>query len=100
MLKNIKYRASLTCQVRTNIRVRNEISYQTLAKIFKKELPYDQNRHLRYFLGFFEECYPSIIKGFMAEQNVSRDEIINIFNKIPDRGEKRTFERALQNGEF
>ncbi len=100
MLKNIKYRASLACQVRTNIRFGHEISYQTLTKIFKNELPYNKEEHLRYFLGFFEECYPALIKKYMKEQSISRNEIIGIFKQLPNLGETYDFKRALENGEF
>jgi hypothetical protein len=100
VLKDIDYRASLACQVRTNIRFGHEISYQTLTKIFKNELPYNKEKHLRYFLGFFEECSPALIKKFMEEQSISRDEIIGIFQQLPDLGETYDFKKALKNGKF
>lgn len=52
------------------------------------------------FLDFFEECYPSLIKKFMAEQNISREEILAIFHKLPERGATLPFREALANGEF
>ena len=96
----IKNRASLACQVCMNIRFKNEMSYQTLAKILRHEIPYCEEQHQRYLLGFFEECYPSLMKKFMKEQSISRASIINLFNLLPDSGEKFNFERALKNGEF
>ena len=100
MQNTIKNRASLACQVRMNIRFKNEMSYRTLAKILRHEITYCEEQHQRYLLGFFEECYPSLMKKFMKEQSISRASIINLFNLLPDLGEKFNFERALKNGEF
>ncbi len=100
MLNTIKNKASLACQVRMNIRCKKDMSYQTLAKILRNELPYCKEDHQRYLLGFFEECYPSLMKKFMKEQSISRASIITLFNLLPNQGEKHNFERALKNGEF
>jgi hypothetical protein len=100
MLNNIENKASLACQVRMNIRCGTEMSYQTLTKILRNEIPYDEEVHQRYIFGFFDECYPSLMKKFMKEQSISRASIINLFNQLPDQGEKYNFERALKNGEF
>lgn len=48
--------ASQTCQVRSSIRTITELPYQTMAAIFKNEIPYNEKEHKLYFLGFFEEC--------------------------------------------
>lgn len=93
-------KASLACQVRTNIRWKEDISYQTLVKIFKKEIAYDAFFHKQYLLSFFEECYPSLIKKFMAEQAITRQEILDIFRLLPNFGETNRFREALNNGEF
>jgi hypothetical protein len=100
MLTTKKNQASLACQVRMNIRCGEEMSYQTLAQILRNKLPYSKDLHQRYVLGFFEECYPSLMKKFMKEQSLSRASIINLFNLLPNQGEKYKFERALKNGEF
>ena len=82
-----KYPASLACQVRSTIRIRDELPYEEMVKILKKEIPYNPELHQIYFLSFFEECYPSLIKKFMAEQNITREEILDMFNTLPDAGE-------------
>jgi hypothetical protein len=93
-------RASRACQGRMNIRHSEIMTYQTLTKIFKKEIPYDEPRHLGYLLGFFDECYPSLIKDFMREQNISKEQILDIFNLLPAQGETYDFREALHHGLF
>lgn len=62
---------SLACQVCTNIRCKKEMSYQTLASIWKKEVLFHENVHQKYILGFFEAFYPFSIKKFMKEQSIT-----------------------------
>ena len=95
----MSYKASLACQIRMSIRCKNEMSYQILTDIFKKKIPLKQE-YQRYLYGFFEECYPGLIKKYMTEQNVTRNEIIDIFNLLPEQGEKYKFREALSNGKF
>lgn len=97
MMKN---KASLACQVRTNLRFNEDISYQTLAQIFKREISYDLKNHQDYLLGFFEECYPSLVKKFMDEQSISRQQILDVFNVLPAFGETYRFREAVEHGEF
>ena len=92
--------ASEVCQVRANIRCEPALDYMTMAKIFKKEIPFNLEAHGRYFYGFFEECYPRLIKTFMQEQSITRSEIIDVFNILPERGEKHNFWRSLQDAKF
>ena len=93
--------ASETCQVRSSIRTITELPYQTMAAIFKNEIPYNEKEHKLYFLGFFEECWPELIKKFMAEQGISRQQIIDLFYKLPQTyGELYDFREALNNGKF
>lgn len=96
----MKNRASLACQVRTNIRFDEEISYKILTDIFKNKLPYDSKLHQIYLLAFFEGCYPSLIKKYMFEQQISRDEILIILNRLPNFGETYRIRKAVVNGEF
>ena len=97
----LENKASLACQVRTNTRFRDEISYKELADIFKNKVIYDENKYRKYLLAFFEMCYPSLIKKFMVEQNITRNEILNIFNKLPKTyGETFDFYEAVENGKF
>lgn len=96
----MEYKASLACQVRMNIRCKEKMDYQTLVKILKKEIPYDDEKQQRYILGFFEECYPSLIKKMMKEQSLTRDQIIDIFNMLPELGETFKFREAILRGEF
>lgn len=94
-------KASLACQVRANIRCVKEMKYPAMVAIFKNEVMYDEEKHEIYFLGFFEECYPKLIKKFMAEQDIKREQILFIFNKLPQvLGETYNFRKALENGEF
>lgn len=94
------YPASLACQVRSSIRFRDAMPYQMFAEIFKGNIAYNKDQHRERFLDFFEECYPSLIKEFMAEQNISREEILAIFRKLPEWGATLPFREALANGEF
>lgn len=93
-------RASRACQGLMNIRHGEVMSYQTLTKIFKKEIPYDRAKHLGYLLGFFDACYISLIHEFMQEQNISKEEIVDIFQLLPEQGETYQFRRALHHGTF
>lgn len=93
-------KASAACQVMANIRLKKEMPYTTMAAIFKDEIHYDEDRHSTYFLGFFEECYPALIKAFMDEQNITRQQILNIFLKLSKFGETKKFAQVVANGEF
>ena len=94
-------KASLACQVRANIRCVDEMKYPTMVAIFKELEQYDEKKHEVYFLGFFEECYPKLIKKFMAEQDIKREQILSVFYKLPQAlGETYNFRKALENGEF
>ena len=100
ILSKYVFPASLACQIRASIRCGTELSYTALAGIFKNEIAYDAKIHKRYLYGFFEECSPSLIKKFMEEQKISRNQIIHVFNMLPDQGEKYKFRKALANGKF
>ena len=91
--------AAQICQIRMSIRCPKELSYTILTDIFKKKIMMKKEYH-NYLYGFFEECYPSLIKRYMVEQDITRDEILSIFNLLPDSGEKWKFRKALANGEF
>ena len=94
-------RASQAVQVRTNIRFKDEISYITLKNVFKDVSLYNKEQHMKYFLAFFEECYPSLIKKFMAEQNITKDEILSVFYLLPpESGAVKMFREKMDSGEF
>ena len=94
-------RASQAVQVRTNIRFKDEISYITLKNVFKDVSLYNKEQHMKYFLAFFEECYPSLIKKFMAEQNITKDEILSVFYLLPpESGAVKMFKEKIDSGEF
>ena len=94
-------RASQAVQVRTNIRFKDEISYITLKNVFKDVSLYNKEQHMKYFLAFFEECYPSLIKKFMAEQNLTKDEILSVFYLLPpESGAVKMFREKIDSGEF
>ena len=98
----MKYKnpASLACQVRAAIRLEKELPYQTLAKIFKNEIKYTPKKYGKYILGFFEECDYKLIKNFMLEQDISREDILRIYNMLPEYGEISHFKEAVQDGKF
>lgn len=100
MKQKYPYPASLACQVRSSIRFKNALPYQTFVDIFKGNIKYNEYEHRKYFLAFFEECYPSLIKDFMAEQNITRKEILSVFCLLPQWGETASFREALVNGKF
>ena len=94
-------RASQAVQVRTNIRFKDEISYITLKNVFKDVSLYNKEQHMKYFLAFFEECYPSLIKKFMAEQNITKDEILSVFYLLPpESGAVKMFREKIDSGQF
>ena len=94
-------RASQAVQVRTNIRFKDEISYITLKNVFKDVSLYNKEQHMKYFLAFFEECYPSLIKKFMAEQNITKDEILSVFYLLPpESGAVKIFKEKIDSGQF
>jgi len=94
-------KASLAVQVRTNIRFEKEISYSELCSVFKDISLFNYEIHLNYFLSFFETCYPSLIKKFMVEQNISREQILAVFNILPvSSGAVLMFKEKIKNGEF
>lgn len=95
----VQYKASLACEVRANIRFMNTLRYSTFVDIFKGHIK-DLNPYKRYLYAFFEECYPSLIKKFMLEQGITREQILKVFNWLPELGEKEFFREAIQNGEF
>ena len=97
-LKNRK-RAALVCQVRSSIRCFPELSYQEIIAVFKGARPLTQDIYC-YFYGFFEECSPKLIKRFMEEENISRTQIVDIFDSLPELGEKYFFRKAIADGQF
>ncbi len=98
MLRNRK-RAALVCQVRASIRCFPELPYQEIIAVFKGTRPLTSDIYC-YFYGFFEECSPRLIKRFMEEENISRKQIVAIFDALPEIGEKYFFKKAMTEGEF
>ena len=98
--KKYIYPASLACQVRSAIRIKEELPYQIMAGIFKGEVEYVKEKHEQYFLAFFEMCRTNLIHKFMKEQDISRENILQIFYKLPQRGEIQDFQEELKNGTF
>lgn len=99
--RNELNKASQAVEVRTNLRFKKIITYQELTAILKQQAPYVKSKHLKYLVAFFEECYPSLIKKFMNEQNISREQIIDTFKRLPEvLGETEKFREALYAGQF
>lgn len=94
-MKNFAY----ICQIRANIRCIKEMPYEEIIKVFKGERPLT-NDIFCHFIGFFDTCSIRLIKEFMNERNISRDEILKIFYLLPDIGETYDFRQAVKNGEF
>lgn len=87
------------CAIRASIRTKENISVETLTGIFKKEIPYEQEKHQLYMRGFFEECSPSLILDFMEEKDITWQQILDIFYLIPPvYGETWNFRRFLAGG--
>ena len=84
----------------TNIRCREDMHYEEISKILKKEISFEDSRHTQYFLGFFENCRPALIKKFMAEQGISRQQVMDVFEHLSKFGEIYKFKQAVANGEF
>ncbi len=93
-------RASRACQGLMNIRHGEIMTYQTLARIFKKEIPYDKTKHLGYLLGFFDEFFIWLIIDFIRELYIYKEQFLYIFQLLTEQGETYDFRRALNHGEF
>lgn len=87
------------CQIRANIRCLNEMPYEEMIKVFKGERPLTRDIFC-YFIGFFDACSIRLIKAFMAERDISREQVLHVFNALPDIGETYDFREAVQNGDF
>lgn len=101
-MRNIQavHRASLAVQVRMSIRCPVEMDYEELVGILKQRITYNPKIHRRYVLGFYEECSPPLMKAFMKEQQIRREEIIELSRKFPTDGEVHDFRKAVSYGEF
>lgn len=97
---HVLYRASLAVQVRMSIRCPVEMNYEELVGILKQRIAYNPKIHRRYILGFYEECSPHLMKAFMKEQQITREEIIELSHKFPTDGEIHNFRKAVFYGEF
>lgn len=94
-MKNYAY----ICQIRSNIRCEPELPYEEIIKVFKGERVLT-DALLWYFIGFFDACSLRLIKDFMEERNISREQILNVFYSLPEVGETYDFREAIKNGEF
>ena len=86
--------------VRTNIRFVEEVSLEHLIALLKSMSPHKDMKDHFYILAFFEEVYPSLMKKFMAEFSISREEILQVYHQYEGHGEMRAFSEALKNGRF
>lgn len=73
------------CQIRANIRCKNEMPYSEMIKVFKGERPLNADIFC-YFIGFFDACSLRLIKAFMKERNITREQILKVFYALPDIG--------------
>ena len=92
-------KASRACQVRSAIRCIEEMPFEKMADIFKNKIPYNREHDI-YFLGFFEECSPTLIHDFMQEQDISRQQILNVYYRLAKFGETHSFGMAVADGKF
>lgn len=93
-------KTALAVQVRMNIRFKKEMSTEKLAALLKKEVPYHEAEERKYILAFFEEVYPSLMRKFMEEYAVSRDQILRMYEIYADEGCMARFKGALLHGKF
>lgn len=101
MAMSLSDKISLAVEVRTNLRFLQKISVNEIRDIFKNPALYDALKHTKYFLSFFENCYPSLIKKFMFVHGITREEILFVLNKLPDTaGETVMFKEKINAGEF
>ena len=91
---------SKACQIRSSIRCDKIIPLEILVGIFHGDPNYRLEDYNVYLLGFFEECSPQLIRKFINENSITRDEVLNIFYQLPECGEKFNFNEALKNGNF
>lgn len=89
-----------TRTVQTLINIRHDfMPVEDITAIFKGKEPYSE-KYETHLLEFFNEVPISIMKRYMAEQEITREQIIVIFNVLPNVGEKYDFAKALQDGKF
>lgn len=92
---------SLAIQSCANMRSDKEISYITLTKLFKNEIPYEPQKYQTYLVDLFEEAFPTLLKKFMVEHNISRNEVLSLFNQLPNYlGQTFKFRKAIEDGKF
>ena len=86
--------------VRTNIRFIDTVSIERLVGLLKGDISDTGIKDHFYILAFFEEVYPSLMKKFMAEFSISREQILRMYDIYEEHGEMRAFRKALENGKF
>lgn len=92
-------RYAVACQVRTNLRIRKEIPYQRIIEIFKGIIMLEKYQSC--MVSFFEEVKVPLFKKFMKEQNITREEVLSVYDQLPNwRGEFFGFKESMNNGEF
>lgn len=93
-------KAAQAVEVRTNIRFVDAVHADDLAALLKGEKLFSEIKRKYYILAFFEEVYPSLMKKFMAEFSISRDDILTLYHRYQGEGEMRKFREALADGKF
>lgn len=98
-MQQIENQFALACQIRANIRCYPALPYQEFISVFKGLRPLTEDLYC-YFIGFFEECSPRLVKKFMLEQMIPREKILDTLNQLPPIGETQKFREAVKNGQF
>lgn len=89
-----------TKAVQSLINIRHDfMPISEITAVFQGKTPYSE-KYRYHLLEFFNEVPPSIMKRYMDEQHLTKEQIIKVFNLLPEGGEKMDFEEALRNGNF
>lgn len=89
-----------TRAVQTLINIRHDfMPVEKITAVFQGKEPYSE-KYETHFLEFFNEVPVAIMKRYMTEQGITREQIIAIFNILPDVGEKYDFAEVLNDGKF
>jgi hypothetical protein len=85
-----KMTATECLTVSLNVSYKRLISPEELVKIFKKEL--DWHLWLGHLDVLFDEVSPRLIKDFMAENDLSLDQLSEIYDSLPSAAQGKVFQ--------
>jgi hypothetical protein len=91
--------ASEAVEILINTRSAKETKSSDLVKIFKGQQPYTADFQYP-LLEFFCEVPIPLMKRYMNEAEISKQEVIDVFKQLPDLAQKYDFQEALTSGKF